>query len=205
MTASEPRVSVPAMRTLADRKHEQAQADADDRDLESRTDRRRQAEARETMLKTLATRLCDLKPSALERLELDEELLAAIRMARSIRSAPARNRQVNVVRQHLRALGPAVDAIVQKLEAPARLAPPRAAPVTPSAVVSAEVKAWSERLVQGGDDALSELLAEHPAADRQLLRQRMRELARSRAGAPTAALAAAEARLYASVAAALGA
>jgi ribosome-associated protein len=190
------------MRTLADRKNEQAKADADDRDLESRTDRRRQQDAHETMLKTVATRLCNLKPSALDRLELDDELLAAVGMARSIRSAPARNRQVNVVRQHLRALGPALEQLVRKLEGPVGPAP-RAAVVAPSKAPSAEVKGWGERLVEAGDDALAELLALHPAADRQLLRQRMRELARLRAGTSPSAIAAAEARLHASIAAAL--
>jgi ribosome-associated protein len=190
------------MRTLADRKNEQAKADADDRDLESRTDRRRQQDAHETMLKTLATRLCNLKPSALDRLELDEESLVAIRTARAIRSAPARNRQVNVVRQHLRALGPALDQLVRKLDAPAGPAP-RAAVAAPSRAPSAEVKGWGERLVEGGDDALAELLALHPGADRQLLRQRMRELGRLRAGASGSAIAAAEARLYESITAAL--
>jgi ribosome-associated protein len=191
------------MRTLADRKNEQAKADADDRDLESRTDRRRQQDAHETMLKTLATRLCNLKPSALERLELDEESLAAVRTARSIRSAPARNRQVNVVRQHLRALGPALAELVQKLDAPARLASPSAAAVAPSRAPSAEVKGWGERLIEGGDNALAELLALHPATDRQLLRQRMRELSRLRAGGSESAIAAAEARFFASITAAL--
>jgi ribosome-associated protein len=191
------------MRTLADRKNEQAKADADDRDLESRTDRRRQQDVHETMLKTLATRLCNLKPSALERLELDEESLAAVRTARSIRSAPARNRQVNVVRQHLRALGPALAELVHKLDAPARLTPSSAAAVAPSRAPSAEVKVWGERLIEGGDNALAELLALHPATDRQLLRQRMRELSRLRAGGSESAIAAAEARFFASITAAL--
>lgn len=190
------------MRTLADRKNEQAKADADDRELESRTDRRRQQDAHETMLKGLATRLCNMKSAALDRLGLDEESLAAIRTAQSIRSAPARNRQINVVRQHLRALGPALDVLVRQLDAPARFAPsPK--PAAPARQASPELSLWSERLAEGGDESLAEFLGLYPAADRQQLRQRMRELARSRAGASSAAIAASEARLASVIAAAL--
>jgi ribosome-associated protein len=191
------------MRTLADRKNEQAKADADDRDLESRTDRRRQQEAHETRLKALATRLCGMKPGALARFELDDELSAAIATAQAIRSAPARNRQVNVVRQHLRALGPALDALEQRLDAPARLGAPREVKVPPPRATSPVVLGWNERLADGGDAALAEFLELNPTADRQLLRQRMRELARARAGASAALVSAAEARLSAAIGAAL--
>jgi len=191
------------MRTLADRKNEQAKADADDRELESRTDRRRQQDAHETMLKNLATRLCNMKSAALDRVGLDEVLLAAVRTAQAIRSAPARNRQVNVVRQHLRALGPALDALVRQLDAPARLAPSPKPAAVPARQASPEVSRWSERLAEGGDESLAEFLGLYPAADRQQLRQRMRELARSRAAASSAAVTASEARLASVIAAAV--
>jgi ribosome-associated protein len=184
------------VRTLQDRQNEQDKAQADDRELESRTDRRRQQDAHETMLKAVATRLVSAKPAALQRLGLDEELLAAVAMAQAIRSAPARNRQVNVVRQHLRALGPDLDALVRRLDAPgsARAASaPVAAPAAPAA--SSAVKTWSERLAESGDEALAELMQLHPDADRQLLRQRMRELSRARASAHAQSVARAEVRL----------
>lgn len=148
------------------------------------------------MLKAVATRLVGAKPAALQRLGLDEELLGAIATAQVIRSAPARNRQVNVVRQHLRALGPELDALVRRLDAPgsaraasAPVAPP-AAPAVPSAV-----KTWSERLAETGDEALAEFMQLHPDADRQQLRQRMRELSRARASAHAPSVGRAEARL----------
>lgn len=182
------------MRTLADRRNEQAKANADDRELESRTDRRRQQDVQEAMLKAVATRLVDSKPAALARLQLDEELLAAIATAQAIRSAPARNRQVNVVRQHLRALGPSLDALVRRLDArgPALQSAPPPAPGPPP---SPAVQGWCERLAESGDSALEELMRLHPGADRQQLRQRMRELARARAQAHGPSLARAEARL----------
>lgn len=184
------------MRTLADRRHEDAKAEADDRDLESRSDRRREEDARETHLKALATRLVALKESALGRLGLDAELREAIDMARAIRSAAARNRQINVVRQHLRALGPDADALARRLETPGK-----GAPQAPAA--SPEALAWLERLAAGGDAALGELIALHPGADRQRLRQRLLDLGRARKAGEAGAVARAEQRLAAALAACL--
>jgi ribosome-associated protein len=189
------------MRTLADRQREQAKANADDRDLESRTDRRRREDTRETLLKSLATRLVASKPATLARLGLDEELMAAIGTAQSIRSAPAYNRQVNVVRQHLRALGPDVDALARRLESPAPAAASAGALSAPG--VRPELKAWCERLEASGDAALEELLEQRPNADRQQLRQRTRELSRARASGHTPSVRRAEARLCELLASAL--
>jgi ribosome-associated protein len=183
------------MRTLADRQREKAKADADDRDLESRTDRRRREDTRETLLKGLATRLVAAKPAKLARLGLDEELLAAIVTAQNIRSAPAQNRQINLVRQHLRALGPDVDLLARRMEAPAPAAATAAGPAS-APPVRPEVKTWCERLEEAGDAALEELLQSHPGADRQQLRQRMRELSRARAAGHGPSVRRAEARLF---------
>jgi len=179
------------MRTLADRQHEKSKADADDRDLESRSDRRRQQDARETRLKALAVRLVGMKPPAIARLGLDDELSQAIATAQVIRSAPARNRQVNVVRQHLRSLGPGLDALLERIEAPRSAAPPPASPVP----VSGEAERWLERLCSEGDDALEALVGERPDADRQQLRQRMRELTRARVSQHAPSIGRAELRL----------
>jgi ribosomal 50S subunit-associated protein YjgA (DUF615 family) len=83
-----------AMRTLSDRLRERAKAEADDRDLTSRSDLRREQQVRETALKRLATTLVNLKPKQLERLALDEPLLEAIALARSMPTALALNRQI---------------------------------------------------------------------------------------------------------------
>jgi ribosome-associated protein len=150
------------------------------------------------MLKELATRLVSSKPAALERLALDEELLAAVATAQAIRSAPARNRQVNVVRQHLRALGPALDALVRRVDDAARgRVPTGAAPPAPRHPVSPALQVWLDRLADEGDAALEELMRLYPVADRQQLRQRARELSRARAAAHPPSLARAEQRLRA--------
>jgi ribosome-associated protein len=175
---------VSGMRTLSDRLREQAQADADDRDLTSRTDRRRAQNTRETALKDLAVALVGLKPKQLERFELSEQLLSAIASAQAMKSPNARNRQVSVVRQHLRDLGPGVELIEARLAA---LKGGSAAPgAMPAAVAASEppsnsaLAAWLERLVSEGDPALEELLGAHPEADRQSIRQAARAAAKVR-------------------------
>jgi ribosome-associated protein len=192
----------PRVRTLEDRRREQAKADADDRELESRTDRRRQQDAQEARLKALAVRLVSSKPAALDRLGLDEELAAAIATARVIRSAPARNRQINVVRQHLRAFAPAaLEALLRSLDerasGRAASAPTPARPVAsvPLAPPPTAAQRWLERLADEGDAALEALVSEHPSGDRQALRQYRRELARARAEGHAPSVARAEARL----------
>ena len=178
------------MRTLADRLNEQAKAEADDRDLASRSDRRREQNSREKALKALATRLVALKLRQLERLPLDEETLRAVLTAQAISSANAKNRQVSVVRQHLRQLGPGAEDLEAQLEA---LLQGIALPVLASTVVerspvarvapvtqSPDVLAWKERFAVEGDAGLDQFMGSYPHADRQLLRQQMRAVAKAR-------------------------
>lgn len=185
VTGASPRVNPALMRSLADRLNEQAKADADDRELTSRTDRRREQSARETELKALAVQLVGLKPQKLAPLGLEEQMLNAILLAQAIKSPNARNRQVSVVRQHLRDLGQdALDDLVVLLEARDRGVAPRMP--SPSAVESTRAAAtWTERLVAEGDAALEELLQGYPGLERQVLRQRIRAVAKAGRAANT--------------------
>jgi len=93
---------IDAMRKLSDRLRVQAMADADDRDLTSRSDLRRESNARELLLRKLAEDLVRLNPRQIERLALDAELLEAVQHAQSLSDVKARSRQIGVVRQQLR-------------------------------------------------------------------------------------------------------
>lgn len=170
-------------------------ADADDRELTSRTDRRREQSARETGLKALAVQLVGLKPQKLPQLGLEEQVINAILLAQAIKSPNARNRQVSVVRQHLRALGDdAVDDLVVLLEARDRGVAPRQP--SPTATESASAAAtWTERLVAEGDAALDELLQRYPQVERQVLRQRVRAVVKAGRAASTPELEKARDRL----------
>jgi ribosome-associated protein len=90
------------MRKLKDILREQAKADRDDRDLHSRTDARRERKRSEAALADLARRLVGLTERQLSALALPEPLLDAVREARAIRSARARDRATRVVRRELR-------------------------------------------------------------------------------------------------------
>jgi ribosome-associated protein len=181
------------MRTLADRRHEQAKADADDRDLTSRTDLRREQNAREAALKQLARRIVELKPQQLAALELEEALLEAVQLARALPHAGARNRQIAVVRQHLRDMGQRATAIETRLNR----GPSGAAAASSSGAPreASRALAWMERLASEGDRALAELCAQHPEAPRQQLRQQVRAVVKARGGSDFSAAARAERRL----------
>jgi ribosome-associated protein len=186
------------MRSLADRFHEQALADADERDLISRTDRRREQNTRETALKDLAVRLVALKARQLERMGLGEPIIIAIELAQAIKSPNARNRQVTVVRQHLRDLGPVVEDIDTRLKALLQGLPLpdlAGAPEENNAEQAAEVLSWSERLITSGDTALEEFLHQYGDAERQQLRQQTRAAVKARRGTDAPAIERAESRL----------
>jgi ribosome-associated protein len=175
------------MRSLADREHEREMAEADDRDLRSRTDARFVRVAEETALKELAKALVELKVKQLERLELPEDLHEAVRFAQSISSAIAFTRQIRLIRQHLRRLGRApIEARLEALRE-GRLQATSTPAAAGKPAVDGAVQAWLERIASDGDAALAALFTEHPGADRQVLRQQVRALTKARqsAASPT--------------------
>ena len=84
-------------------------------------------------------------------------------------------------------------ALLERIEAPRSAAAP--APAAPAAPVNGEAERWLERLCSDGDDALEALVSERPDADRQQLRQRMRELTRARVSQHAPSIGRAELRL----------
>lgn len=158
-------------------------AEADDRDLRSRTDAREVRVTEEIALKVLAKALVELKPRQLERLALPEDVHEAVRFAQAITTAVAFNRQIRLIRQRLRRVGRA--PIETRLEAlrEGRLEPAEVTPAEPASAHERAVRAWLERIESEGDAALEALFTEHPSADRQALRQRARALVKARQSA----------------------
>ena len=163
--------------------------------------RRRGEHNRDETLKKLAKELVALKPRQIERLQLDAELLESVTHCQSLEDAKARNRQIKVVRQHLRAQGDAGLGLSERLaglKGAGAGACPTAPPPPPEPIPEARpvLASWVERLAAEGDPALDEFLALHPGADRQGLRQAARTLAKARQAGPARAVALrAEARL----------
>lgn len=141
----------------------------------SKSQRRRDA----LEVRSLAAQLIGLSPALLARLPLDDTLSAAIGQARAIRSNVARKRQLQFVAKLMRKteLEPIREALAE-FEAGARQ----------SAARQHRVEAWRDRLLEQGDAALGDLLAQREGVDVQGLRQLMRQAAReASAGKPPAA------------------
>lgn len=168
----------PIMRSLADRQRHDRLAEADDRVLESRSDRRRAQRSSEESLRRLALRLADLKRHQRGRLGLPSDLDDALAALEAIQSAAARERQVRMVRQILRSSdAKAVEASLAASVTPDRYQ--RSAGPEP-----AVAGGWLGRLLSEGDAALSELVRRHPLIERGRVRQLMRSARRESTPGP---------------------
>ena len=127
----------------------------------SKSQRKREAQE----LVNLAKEIIAMTESRFKKLPLDEDLRSAIEFARSIKPYGARKRQLMTVGKMLRRrdneeLLDAVKNMSQKTRQ-----------------VNARfhlVEAWRDRLVEGSNEALTELLEQAPDANVQILRQLIR-------------------------------
>ena len=136
-------------------------ADLPDEDRPSKSQRKRDMLA----LTELGEQLVELPSSTLAKLPLDDRLLQAIRECQAINKHGGRKRQLKFIGKLMREVD--AEAIRNTLEQ-------LAAPHRDSVRAFHHVEQWRDRLLEDGDPALAELLDEHPAADRQLLRQWLR-------------------------------
>ena len=131
---------------------------------ESRSQNRR--EALEVL--ALGETLVELTPAQLARLPIPEGLLEHIEYSKRITSHGARKRQLAfLAKQMRREDDETLEAIRDALDEDGVAARRETAALH-------RVEAWRERLLADGDTALAEQLEEHPAADRQHLRQLVR-------------------------------
>lgn len=155
---------------------EQAKIAADDRNLVSRTEERRERQRIEAQWFTLATRLTTLKGAQLGRLALPDPVFEILDEIRVIESAPARTRAIKRLRAELRDMD--LEFLARQIAA---LDDPRASrPVN-------EETAWHERLTSGGDPALAEFLERFPSADRAQIRSLVRNATHAEGSARTRA------------------
>jgi ribosome-associated protein len=113
----------------------------------------------------LAETLASLSDAQLARLPLGGELRDEVARTRAITSHIARKRQTQFLAKLLRKLDETeLEPIQNALEHDRALAYQDAAALH-------KLEAWRLRLIDEGDTALEELLALHPSADRQRLRQ----------------------------------
>jgi ribosome-associated protein len=116
----------------------------------------------------LAQRLAALGPAQLSKLPIPEHLHPHIVDVQRIGSHIARKRQMAfLAKQMRREDDETLDAIRDALDAGGESAKQESA-------LLHRAEAWRTRLLDDGDAALAELLTEHPSADRQQLRQLVR-------------------------------
>jgi ribosome-associated protein len=139
--------------------------DFEDEDLPpSRSQRRREA----WDVLELAERLVALTPSQLKKVPLDEKILDAVQLAQRITSHIAHKRQVHFLAKLMRKQ-------IDDLE-PIRLAVDKPLEVRRKETAELhQIERWRERLIEGGDEVLGELMTSFPAIDRQHLRQLVRQ------------------------------
>ncbi|MCG8466240.1 MAG: DUF615 domain-containing protein [Xanthomonadales bacterium] len=130
----------------------------------SKTQRKKAAQA----LTDLGRQLVELKPQQLARLSLPDDVAEAVAEARAIRSHGARKRQLQFLGKLLRQID--VDLIQSQL---ARLL----APGRHEVALAKQGEQWRERLLTEGPAALTAFLEQFPQADRQQLRQLIRQYA----------------------------
>jgi len=127
----------------------------------SKSQRKRDSAA----LQDLGAELVNMPKSKLAAIPLDEDLREAIALAQSIKAHGGRKRQILYIGKLLRG----IDATPIR-EAIAKLDQTDAA----SVAHLHRLERWRERLLAEGNDALTQLLGEFPAADSQRLRQLIR-------------------------------
>jgi len=135
---------------------------------EFRDDSRSQQRRDALEVLTLGQKLVALTDAQLARLPVPESLLPHIREARRITSHIAHKRQMAFLAKQMRREDDEVleairDALDEKGEAARR-----------EVAAMHRIEAWRDRLLADGDAALAELIEQYPDADRQGLRQLVR-------------------------------
>ncbi|MGE9551204.1 ribosome biogenesis factor YjgA [Erwinia amylovora] len=115
-------------------------------------------------LKRLGAELVDLSKNALDRIPLDEDLRVAIELAQKIKKE-GRRRQLQLIGKMLRSRDE--DPIRQALDKLKNRHNQQVA-------LFHKLEMLRDRLVAEGDDAMPDVLALYPEADRQQLRQMIR-------------------------------
>jgi len=134
----------------------------DDNETESKT-RRKQ---RMTELQKMGAELMTLNKRQLDLIDLPENLLSAMREYQRLPNRhEAKRRQMQFIGKLMRAADhDAIREALDKLRAPDRQEMRRAQ----------QIEAWGERLLQGDDETVEAFLAEWQHAERQPLRQLLR-------------------------------
>jgi len=142
----------------------------DSNDNEQRVEPSRSQRRREALdVLHLAQTLADLSAAQLAPLPLPDGLREEVLQAHGVRQQIARKRQIQFLAKQLRKLDD------DELEPIRAMLEHRRAHARREAIAMHRVESWRDRLIAEGDEALNDLLHEHPQLDRQHLRQLSRQ------------------------------
>lgn len=123
-------------------------------------------------LTDLGKELVDLPQNKLDKIPLDDQLREAVTLARRISERGGKKRQIQYIGKLLRKGDPEpIIAAVEQL---------KSEHLQENAKLH-RIEQWRDRLLEEGDSALADLLDQQPAADRQHLRQLLRNAQKERA------------------------
>lgn len=134
----------------------------------SKSARKREAHA----LQDLGQRLVELPDAQLKQVPMPEDLAEAVALCRKISAHGGRSRQLQYIGKLMRRLDPApIEAVLARFDATSAEARRE----------QHQLERWVEAMVSGDEEMLGSFFAEYPDADRQhirqLVRNAMRELA----------------------------
>lgn len=137
--------------------------DAKDPGIEevSKSQRKRDMHA----LQALGQQLVELPKEQFEKITLEESLRDAVIDARHIRQHGARKRQLQYIGKIMRSID--AEPIQEQLNTLQGLS-------SQATQALHNIERWRDRLLKEGDNALEDLVKQHPQVDRQYLRQLLR-------------------------------
>jgi ribosome-associated protein len=149
------------------------QAMEDDQEYRQQPPSKSQLKRDAHALQQLGVALLEVSEDDWAKLQLSASLVAALREAKRISARGARKRQMQLIGKLMRDIDP--EPVRQYFEE-LRLAARR------QARQQHELEDWRDRMISDGDSAIDAYMAEHPDADRQHLRQLVRQARKERDG-----------------------
>lgn len=137
--------------------------DWEQEEFESRTDIKKAAQA----VTDLGEKLVELTDTKLRSLNLPDDLMEAVKLMKRMDKGPALKRQKAFIGKLLRKNEDLIVEIKEKFQEEELKRQQQNAHFH-------RLERWRDRLLEEGDNALNELLAAFPQADRSMLRQAMR-------------------------------
>ena len=137
-------------------------------EYKSKTEKKREAEAKQD----LGAKLVKLSSEQIKNIDMPEDLLKAVKEAKSIKSHIALRRQMQFIGTIMRKIDPepiqeAIDDIEQGNYK--------------KAMEFKQTEKWRDKLIAGNKELMEEILAKYPLADRQKLSQLVRNAIKEKA------------------------